>query len=549
MRKALIIGNGEYDYPADKLSNPINDASLMSEVLGFKGFQVQTHYNLINSDMSSYFLSFCNTINEGDDVVFYFAGHGVEFRDINYLLSVDFRLLDVTNSISLDSIQNLLFDKNKSGLKLIIIDACRNNPGLFEAPHAQNLKANNNVLIAYSTSSGNTAKDGRNGNSLYTKLLAENIKNYNQTLSSIFSKTREGVILKTNFSQIPWEYSSLLESKLFSFDNIKPPINLTRIIQNSASQTYAMKYFDDIFIVAGKSKNLSIFGASSSAAKSKTLKFDRYFSTIESIDFNHNYLVLVTDSDIFYLFDTDFNKVNEVKINHSLFTTLINDYNVTFFAGNSHIIHTLDINSGIMGALDIKEEVIRQVYTDEDMVGFICNELTIMSMSCQTVNRNILAFGGSNSIFCVKNLEDNTYLFINTDRDLFSYTYSISFSSDGKFIATGHEGGKCILWNAENYEVANIFNTNENIAKNHFFESTDESHSNHIHCVRFSPDSKYLAISTSESSVIFYDTSYFKIINTINLNIEPFSIYGMEFNNKGDSLVVSMKEKSYIFRQ
>lgn len=549
MRKALIIGNEEYYLPAQNLSNPINDANLMSEVLGYKGFQVKTHYNLNNSDMVSYFHSFCNDINEGDDVVFYFAGHGVEFRDINYLLSVDFHLLDVKTSISLDIIQNLLFSKNKSGLKLIVIDACRNNPGLLEAPPAQNVKANNNVLIAYSTSSGNTAKDGRNGNSLYTKLLAENIKNYNQTLSAIFSKTREQVIIKTNFTQIPWEYSSLIESKLFSFDNIKAPINLTRIIKNSLSQAYAMKCFNDVFIVAGNSKNLNIFGASSSAARSKTLKFGRDFSTIECIDFNNKYLFLVTNNYAFYLFDVNLNKITESKVNHLLFTAIINGCNVIFFAGMSHIIHTLDASSGFMGAIDIKEEVIRQVYTDEDMVRFICSQLTIMSMSCQATNRNTLAFGGNNSIFCVKNLKDNTYLFINTDRDIFSYTYSISFSGDGKFIATGHEGGKCILWSAENYTVVNIFNTNKNIVKNQFFESTEESHSNHIHCVRFSPDSTYLAVSTSESSVIFYDTSYFKTINTINLNIEPFPIYGMEFNNKGDSLVVSMKEKSYVFCQ
>ncbi|MCS6036395.1 hypothetical protein LNQ52_05540 [Klebsiella pneumoniae subsp. pneumoniae] len=196
-----------------------------------------------------------------------------------------------------------------------------------------------------------------------------------------------------------------------------------------------------------------------------------------------------------------------------------------------------------METIDVKEEVIRQIYTNEDKVNFICNRITIMSMSCQTVNHNILAFGGSNSIFCVKNVKDNTYLFINTDRDIFSETYSISFSGDGKFIATGHEDGKCILWSAENYKIVNIFKINEIIVKNQFFESTKERHSNYISCVRFSPDSKYLAISTSESSVIFYDTCYFKTINSINLNIEPFPIYGMEFNNKGDSLVVSMKEK------
>lgn len=310
-----------------------------------------------------------------------------------------------------------------------------------------------------------------------------------------------------------------------------------------------MKCIDDVFIVAGDSKYLNSFSTSSSAAISKTLDFGSDFKTIESIDFNDKYIALVTDIDIFYLFDTNGDKHKEVQLNHSLFTTLINDYNVTFFAGMSHLIYKFDINSGVMETIDIREEVLRNIYAKEEMVNFICSHLTIMSMSCQTVNPNILAFGGSNSIFCVKNLEDNTYLFINTDRDIFSDTYSISFSGDGKFIATGHEDGKCILWSTENYQIVNIFKTNENIVKNQFFESTEERHSNYIPCVRFSPDSKSLAVSTSESSVIFYDTYYFKTINSINLNIEPFPIYGMEFNNEGNSLVVSMKEKNYIFFQ
>ncbi|MFJ5335660.1 caspase family protein [Pectobacterium sp. CHL-2024] len=547
MRKALIIGNENYYPTQQKLSNPINDAALISEVLGYKGFQVTIHYDLNNSGMNYYFQSFCDTINEGDDVVFYFAGHGIEYRDVNYLLSVDFHQLDVNTSISLDNIQKFLFGKNKTGLKLIIIDACRNNPGLLEAPPAQNIKTNNNVLIAYSTSSGNTAKDGRNGNSLYTKLLAENIKNYNQTLSTIFSKTREEIILKTNFSQIPWEYSSLLESKSFSFDNIKAPLKLTRIIKNSFSQAYAMKCFEDVIIVAGDSKYLNFFITSSSTVKSKTFDFGRDFKVIESIDFNDKYFILVTDIDTFYLFDINGVKIKEIQLDHSLFTTLINEYNVAFFAGMSHLIYIFDTNSGDMSAIDIRSEILRKIYDRDDMVNFTCSRLTIMSMSCQIVNPNILAFGGNNSVFCVKNLENDAYLFINTDREIFSDTYSICFSNDGRYMATGHENGKCILWNAENYQILNIFKTNENIVKNQFFEFTDEMHSNYIPCVRFTPDSKVLAISTSESSVIFYDTYYFKTIDSINLNIEPFPIYGMEFNKGGDSLVVSMKEKSYIF--
>ncbi|WP_419177202.1 hypothetical protein [Providencia stuartii] len=114
-------------------------------------------------------------------------------------------------------------------------------------------------------------------------------------------------------------------------------------------------------------------------------------------------------------------------------------------------------------------------------------------------------------------------------------------------MATGHEGGKCILWDAEKLKISNIFQVNKKIEKTQFFEFTDEIHSNHICCIRFSPDSKLLAIATSESSIIFYDTTYYKLIHKVNLNIEPFPIYAMEFDEKGEYLAVAMNDKNYIF--
>ncbi len=545
MRKALIIGNCNYSTP---LNNPINDANLMNEILSYKGFIVSIFQDVNNIDFHKHIDSFCDSLNDGDNVIFYFAGHAVEDRDVNYLLSIDFNSINVCNdSVSLDMIQNKLCNNNPSGLKLIIVDACRNNPSLMETLSPKRINVNNNVLIAYSTSSGNTAKDGKNGNSIYTKSLTENIKNYNLSINDIFSKTRETVIKQTNYSQIPWEYSSLLESKNFIFDNIPYPNKLIRIIKNHLSKTYGMKRFNDQFIVVGDSNKLNLFKTSYSCVKTITLQKNDELGTIESVDFNNHFIIYATDTGCIIIYDLLRKSLQKIKLNHSIFTTLINKNNLAFFAGENQSIYIFNIKKKRIKRIKLKKEVLSDFHSDRKILNSLSKNITIMALSSPSYNPDIIAFGGSSGIFCIKNIKKGSYLLKTYKSNPFLYTYSICFSNDKKHIATGHEDGKCILWDAEKLTISNIFQENKKIEKNQFFEFTDEIHSNHICCIRFSPDSKLLAIATSESSIIFYDTTYYKLIHKVNLNIEPFPIYAMEFDEKGEYLAVAMNDKNYIF--
>lgn len=94
-----------------------------------------------------------------------------------------------------------------------------------------------------------------------------------------------------------------------------------------------------------------------------------------------------------------------------------------------------------------------------------------MTLSSPSYNPDIIAFGGSNGIFCIKNIKQGNYLLKTYGNNPFSYTYSICFSNDGKYIATGHEDGKCILWDAEKLIISNIFQENKKIEKNEFLSS------------------------------------------------------------------------------
>ncbi|MFP3398553.1 caspase family protein, partial [Brevibacterium sp. SIMBA_078] len=85
MKKALVIGNSSYRIDKEKLKNPINDAKKMESILTYKGFNVTLTSDLNEKDLDGVFNKFVDNVNEGDDVIFFFAGHGIEDRDTNYL--------------------------------------------------------------------------------------------------------------------------------------------------------------------------------------------------------------------------------------------------------------------------------------------------------------------------------------------------------------------------------------------------------------------------------------------------------------------------------
>ncbi|CAF3709296.1 unnamed protein product [Rotaria sp. Silwood1] len=85
---ALVIGIGEYEN-FDQLSNPENDANDMSHALKSIGFTVTMELHLKRVEMKHALVKFEDSIQPGDMVLFYFAGHGTQWEDQNYLLPKD----------------------------------------------------------------------------------------------------------------------------------------------------------------------------------------------------------------------------------------------------------------------------------------------------------------------------------------------------------------------------------------------------------------------------------------------------------------------------
>ncbi len=216
-RVALVIGNA--GYRVDPLDNPVNDARLVAQSLRQAGFNVTVQENLDRSGLVDALRDFGRRLGENTIAVLYYAGHGLQLRDRNYLIPID---ADIRNEdeipiagVDLGFILGRMASA-RSRVNIVILDACRNNPFADRrGPRAQGLAqmdAPVGTLLAYATAPGKLAADSGSGggaNSLYATHLARAVLAPGLPVEHVFKRVREGVVRDTNQLQVPWESSSL----------------------------------------------------------------------------------------------------------------------------------------------------------------------------------------------------------------------------------------------------------------------------------------------------------------------------------------------------
>ncbi|MEP1573648.1 caspase family protein [Roseibium album] len=223
-RIALVFGNSAYG-EFNELPNPVNDAQLMSNALKNVGFTTIDSTNANREEMISVFKEFSDRIDEDSEVVFYYAGHGVQFFSENYLIPINSNLNTTQDlpfeAFNLDNVFKILSQK-KPKTAVIILDACRNNP--LEV--GVNLEGDTNVglaratgpvgtFIAYATEPGGIAADGAGLNSPFTAAIADFITQPGLPLEQVFKRVRERVVETTDGYQVPWDNSSLIQDFFF----------------------------------------------------------------------------------------------------------------------------------------------------------------------------------------------------------------------------------------------------------------------------------------------------------------------------------------------
>jgi hypothetical protein len=222
-RVALVIGQSAYR-AVEPLPNPANDAKAMAQLLGDAGFEVVTAADLSQNDLRRTVGEFAAKIAaKGPDttaLVFY-AGHGMQIDGENYLIPVDIdpkRETDIPlQAVRLNDLVNTLTSV-PSKMRIILLDACRNNPfpdinksaGHGLAIVDAKIGAPG-TFLSYSTSPGAVAEDGRGDDSPYTTALLTAAREPNLSIEDAFKRVRVSVNKATDGRQTPWESSSLTD--------------------------------------------------------------------------------------------------------------------------------------------------------------------------------------------------------------------------------------------------------------------------------------------------------------------------------------------------
>ena len=221
-RVAFVVGNSDYKN-VTALPNPVNDAAAIAQMFRNASFDVvESRRDLSNFEMRRALREFTEKARDADVAVIYYAGHGIEVDGNNYLIPVDAALERDTDAydeaIGLDRILQAIEPAKQ--LRLVILDACRDNPfakTMKRTVASRSLgrglarvePAGANTLIAFAAKGGSTASDGNRQNSPFTAALVKYLPQPGLELGKAFRFVRDQVMNATDNKQEPFVYGSL----------------------------------------------------------------------------------------------------------------------------------------------------------------------------------------------------------------------------------------------------------------------------------------------------------------------------------------------------
>ena len=206
-RVALVIGNDQY--PSDPLKNAVNDAQAVAKTLSDLGFKVMIKTNADYASMRGVAVEFAKVMEGATAAVFYYAGHGVQYRGQNYLIPTDAKLTSEAsiafNAMPVTQILDTM-DEAKVRHKFIILDACRNNPfsTVFTSTGLAKIQAPPGTIVSFAAAAGQVAPDGAEGvNSRYTATLIREMRDPQQQAAAMFQRVQTLVAQESQNKQLP----------------------------------------------------------------------------------------------------------------------------------------------------------------------------------------------------------------------------------------------------------------------------------------------------------------------------------------------------------
>jgi uncharacterized caspase-like protein len=227
-RIALVLGNSAYRN-VPQLGNPVNDAKAIQAELEKLGFEVVSGFDLTKLETQETIARFAKTVRGADIALFFYAGHGMQVSGSNYLLPVDAALEDET-SLDFEAVQvNFILRQmsRETGVRLVFLDACRDNPlakafgeaggdvsgGLAEI---QIESSGDGTLVAFATSPNEVAYDGAGEHSPFASALLAHLGEANLPLTAAMTRVTGDVVKATGGLQRPWVNLSLTDEVILN---------------------------------------------------------------------------------------------------------------------------------------------------------------------------------------------------------------------------------------------------------------------------------------------------------------------------------------------
>jgi tetratricopeptide (TPR) repeat protein len=228
-RIALVIGNAKYQ-SVSRLPNAQRDAAAIANELRRVGFQqVLLRNDLTRAELDDALRLFSRAATGADWAVIYYAGHGLEMSGVNYLIPIDAKLQS-DRDVEFETVpmeRTMTAVEGATKLRLVILDACRNNPFLNQMRRTgatrsvgrglARFEPDPGSLVVYAAKHGETALDGDDGNSPFAAALTKRLGTPGVEVRRLFDLVRDDVLASTNRRQQPFSYGSLPGSEDFYF--------------------------------------------------------------------------------------------------------------------------------------------------------------------------------------------------------------------------------------------------------------------------------------------------------------------------------------------
>jgi tetratricopeptide (TPR) repeat protein len=229
-RVALVIGNSAYK-SVTALPNPKNDAMLVAAELTRVGFEVIQRYDLGGDDMRHALGEFEDKATGAEWALVYYAGHGMELSGKNWLIPVDAKLQRSSDmadeAVPLDRVLERL--SVAKTLRIVVLDACRNNPFVSRMVMNRATRAvargltavdpSHGEVVFYAARDGSTALDGTGANSPFASAFVKHIEEPGVELGRFFRKVTSSVLEATGNQQEPFVYGRIPDADYY----FKPP--------------------------------------------------------------------------------------------------------------------------------------------------------------------------------------------------------------------------------------------------------------------------------------------------------------------------------------